>query len=45
MGPICGFVLYGAVIMSIAAGSAGPLDRVSAELLDLLDHHHPAGRE
>lgn len=35
----------GAVLMSIAAGNTVPLDRVSAQLLDLLDHHLTAGRE
>ncbi|MFI2232926.1 LmrA/YxaF family transcription factor [Nocardia testacea] len=35
----------GAVLMSIAAGSTEPLDRVSAQLLDLLDHHLTTGRE
>ncbi|MEV0367345.1 TetR/AcrR family transcriptional regulator [Nocardia fusca] len=39
--------MEGAVVMSLAAGSAEPLDRVSDQLLELLDHHlaEPVDRE
>jgi AcrR family transcriptional regulator len=35
----------GAVVMSIAAGSVEPIDRVSAQLIELLGHHLRTGRE